>query len=134
MKRKIGVMIVILIVIIIGIIFIIKSNEKLTIEEITGINFDDISYIKSDREGIDTDLKKFRDEYENKVYQKHKKNAISGTIVAYKIYCYDVNNNIICTIFCNGHGFYFVTGEKTDYSNEILYDYGKEKNDVLRRN
>ena len=73
MKRKIGVIILISILIIIGMIFIIKSNEKLTIEEIIGINFDDISYIKSDREGIDTDLKRFRDEYENKVYQKHKK-------------------------------------------------------------
>ena len=127
MKRKIGVIILISILIIIGMIFIIKSNEKLTIEEIIGINFDDISYIKSDREGIDTDLKRFRDKYENTVYQKHKKEAILQATVAYKIYCYDVNNNIICTIFCNGHGYYFVAGEKADFSNEILYNYGEKK-------
>ena len=127
MKRKSYFAILLILIILIGIIVLIRMNKKLTFEEITGIDFDDISYISSDREGIDTDLSKFRNEYENKVYQKQKSSSVRGTTVAYKIYCYDINDNVICTIYCNGHGYYFAAGKKDNFSNEVLYNYGEYK-------
>ena len=48
-------------------------------------------------------------------------------IVALSILCYDNQNNIICTIKCNGYGYYIVKGELKDESKLLLYDYGKIK-------
>lgn len=117
--------IIVAILSIISIIMYCNENKKLTIEQIIGVNFDDISYIVNDRYEKNTDLQEFRNQYENTVYQKRKPSEVIGTTVAFTIKCYNKNDNVICTIRCSGHGYYFVKGDAKDFSKETLYDYGQ---------
>ena len=76
-----------------------NSKEK-TIEEITGVNFDDISYIKT--KDIDYDVNEFISYYQNAKFQKITEKNIGSTTHLYFV-CYDNNDNVLFTLVSVGN-------------------------------
>jgi len=75
------------------------SKSEGTIEEITGVNFDKISYIKAN--GSLYNVEEFISEYKN---LKYKKTSIKvGSTTHFKFECYDNNDEILFTLIDVGN-------------------------------
>ena len=106
-----------------------KTIKKYTIEEITGIGFNDIAYVECDY--INNDLNAFKNKYKNALFKKELyldekiKNWINPPLLSgrkrIEYVCYDKNNNILYTLINQTNSYHIIIGEEKYNNNDLYY-------------
>ena len=141
MKRSLYVLILLAIfiwIIIAGVVLNHILIKSYTLEEITGIDLDDIKYVESNMriQMEEYNLEVFKNEFSNKLFRKNKyidekvmdmipeKSNYSGFSLDVTFICYDENNNTLLTII-DSRGEYYITKGFADsenmYNGQNLY-------------
>ena len=100
MRQKV-IISIILVILLSALVFVIlvRNQKGRTIEEITGVNFSDISYVKYGGAmslSSDYDLNEFISLYRNNKYKKI--NEAYGNTTHLYIICYDLNDEVLFTL------------------------------------
>ena len=100
-KIILGVLIIIIVVTSFFIVYNKFTNEKIkTIQEITGIDFNDISYIKTGgalKQNEDYPVNEFIQEYKNLKYKKLNDRSMGSTTHLYFV-CFNSDNEVLFTL------------------------------------
>ena len=105
-----------------------KTTKTYTLEEITGVRFEDIYKVSIDYSPNKDVKKDFINEYGKAVFRKEKifKNNFAGTAKIYSYICYDDNDNIKYTFSPRG-GKLYLCKVKIDKEEIEIYQINERK-------